>query len=1049
MPTESIEGYNLSSQQKRAWHLAQQGQNTYLSSCTLRFEEEFNETRFRKALQRIVARHEILRTSFQILAGMEAPVQVIADSCDLELPGAGEQRFDHAPLLRYSIESINPGAHRVTLRIPSLCADLASVRVLIAELQREYQSGESESAESSELMQYADYCQWQEDFPGTQEGRAAVAYWRKQKFEGGSNLRFAFEQPEAAGFKAAAYCIQLSSEASALLRRYSEENQIPQRVILATTFQVLLSRYCGHPVKWLGQVASGRRFAELAGAVGPYARVVPLISQFDLNTTFSALLRQNQFQMEQNEKAQDAFSNDLLSLKNGEIVYEAIFEEVSFVENGESGGLNFTVEDVQCCSEPFKIKLAAEISAAGVGLQFHYNSKSLAEADVIRMAHNFDVLINSALTQREIAVSHLSLISESERKQVLHEFNRTAIQFAGEQVIHAQFEHLAVSHPDQIAVQCGPHRLTYAELNHRANQLAHHLIRLGVGPEVPVAICMERSVEMLVGIVGILKAGGAYVPLDPSYPKERLAFVMDDTRTPVLITQPHLAVKLPEHQAKVVMLGAAHALLHSEPGENPVTSATGENLSYVIYTSGSTGKPKGVLITHRALINSTKARIHYYREPIQNYLLISSFSFDSSIAGIFWTLSQGGTVTLPEEGQHQDPAALARLIHSKKVSHFLSLPSLYAALLEFGASQLGSLKTVIVAGEACPRELPNRHFATLQNANLYNEYGPTESTVWSTVHHCTRSHEMRQIPIGKPIMNVQVYILDPARQPVPIGVIGEIYIGGSQLSRGYLNRAELNQEKFVGNPFQPGTRLYRTGDLARFNPDGTIEFLGRIDLQVKIRGFRIELGEIENLLLAQPNIQEAVVLAREDSPGDKRLVGYVVGRGGQVNVGEIKTTLQKCLPEYMVPNVIVALPKLPLTPNGKVDRKALPAPESTGSRRAYSAPQTEQEQKLARIWADVLKLERVGMNENFFELGGHSLLAIQVISRVRDQFQVEISLRNFFDRPTLEAMALELGKGRSVTPSAPIKRVSRTSSQPGVKFNDREIAAHAVSTQSS
>ncbi len=557
--------------------------------------------------------------------------------------------------------------------------------------------------------------------------------------------------------------------------------------------------------------------------------------------------------------------------------------------------------------------------------------------------------------------------------------------------------------------------LTYRHLNERANQLAHYLRQLGVGPDVLVGLCAERSLEMLVGLLGILKAGGAYVPLDPTYPQERLAFMLTDSGVSVLVMQAAFVERLPAHQAKIVCLDTDWETIAQQSQETPVSGLTADNLVYMIYTSGSTGEPKGVLITHKNLVHSTSARLDYYIDPVKSFLLVSSFAFDISAAGIFWTLCQGGTLALPRQGEERDPAQLIELITRHRISHLLCLPSLYTLLLtQAQPAQLASLRNIIVGGEVCPDTLPKHHAQVLPQAALFNEYGPTEGTVWCSVYRCQpQEHNTTNISIGRPIDNTQIYVLDAHLQPVPIGVPGELYLGGDGLARGYLNRPELTAERFIAHPLsvESGARLYKTGDLVRWRPDGNLEFLGRIDHQIKLRGFRIELGEIEAALAHYPAVREAAVLVREDTPGDKRLVAYVVPASGEAPTSAtLRSYLKTRLPDYMIPASFVFLKAMPLNPNGKLDRKALPAPVASSAQRDenFVAPRTLAEERLAEIWAEVLGIKQVSITANFFELGGHSLLALQTIMQIEERFLVKFSLSRFFKAPTVQAVAAEI-----------------------------------------
>ncbi|WP_375504352.1 amino acid adenylation domain-containing protein [uncultured Nostoc sp.] len=596
--------------------------------------------------------------------------------------------------------------------------------------------------------------------------------------------------------------------------------------------------------------------------------------------------------------------------------------------------------------------------------------------------------------------------------QVLEACNNTQI-VDHNLCIHQMFEMQVERSPQAIAVVFEDIQLTCQQLNKRANQLAHYLRTLGVGPEVLVGICVERSLEMIVGILAILKAGGAYVPLDPAYPPERLAFILSDTQTPVLLTQEKLVKNLPPHQAQVVCLDSNWQGNIQNNQENPVNQTTADNLIYVIYTSGSTGQPKGVMIPHRGICNQLYWRQTNFRlTQADKVLLTISFSFDPSVWQIFWPLCFGGQLILARPGGQQDTAYLVKVIIDQQITVLALVPSILRVLLEEkGIENCRFLKHITCGGEALPSELIERFFAQLNLDNVFhNCYGPTEASIDATFWTCQRGNNYTIAPIGRPITNAEIYILDENLQPVAVGESGELHIGGIGLARGYLNRPELTTEKFIFNPFsyEVGARLYKTGDLARFLPDGNIEFLGRIDYQVKIRGFRIELGEIEAILRQHPALTQTLVIAREDIPGDKQLVAYIVANPEQIpGQVELRRFLQGRLPEYMVPASFVFLDNLPLNPNGKIDRRALPAPHTSDLALStnFVPPQNATEEVLASIWVKVLRLEQVGIYDNFFELGGHSLLATQVMSRVRQAFQIEMPLQILFENPTIASLA--------------------------------------------
>jgi amino acid adenylation domain-containing protein len=663
----------------------------------------------------------------------------------------------------------------------------------------------------------------------------------------------------------------------------------------------------------------------------------------------------------------------------------------------------------------FDLTLALEAGGGVLRGAFEYNTDLFDCSTIERMVSHYQTLLEAVVADPQARLKDLPLLTEAERHQILVEWNDTEKAYPSDKCIHQLFEEQVEKTPEAVAVVFEDQQLSYGELNVKANQLAHHLRGLGVKPDTLVAICVERSLEMVIGLLGILKAGGAYVPLDPDYPAERLAYMLQDTAAPVLLTQGRLKERLPAHQARTVCLDEDWEAIGKSESTDPVNHTHPLNLAYCIYTSGSTGRPKGVAISHRNLVASTTARHAVYAET-GNFLLLSSISFDSSVAGVFGTLTSAGTIVVARSDDVRDATRLLEVIERHGVETILCIPTMYQRILEHSTAERNcdSLRSVILAGEICPPALIAKSYNSAKRLRVSNEYGPTEAAVWSTVYLCV-ADETSTIPIGGPISNCQIFILDEAAAIVPIGVGGEIHIAGAGLARGYLNRPDLTAEKFIANPYgEPGSRMYRTGDLGRYLPDGNIEFLGRIDHQVKIRGFRIELGEIENALLAHAQVREAVVLAREDDPGNKRLVAYVVGKAAaqapSLTISELRSHLGRTLPEYMVPSAWVFLDALPLNPNGKIDRKALPAPETTREDLGteYVAPRTPTEELLAQIWAEVLKVERVGIHDNFFALGGHSLLATQVVSRIRQRLKSVVSLRTLFQAPTPAQLAVRL-----------------------------------------
>ncbi|QDL10791.1 non-ribosomal peptide synthetase [Brasilonema octagenarum UFV-E1] len=1066
MQAESMEGFQLSPQQEHLWLLQQLDQSeAYRSNCAILIEGHVNINNLELALQDIVDRHEILRTCFPCLPGMTLPVQVIKNRklkletkhnlCSLS-PQQQEAKieaifqqfnqlsfdYEQGSILQTSLISLSPEKHLFFIGLPALCGDHASLNNLVKEIAIFY-SEQAPDELSEEPLQYADFSEWQNQILEAEETAVGRKYWSKQDFSGLRKFQLPFENSISVKpkFEPKLVISRIEPELIEKIEVLAQKYNTSASIFYLTCWLILLWRLIGQSEMIVGKAVDGRKYDELKKALGLFAKYLPLHCDLQENLRFRQILQEIHESVESIYKWQEGFTWEQISsdTKSENLPFLPFgFDFESEEPKYFADNIAFSIYKRYTCIERFKIKLSCRQRDDFLSTEFHYDSNLFCAKDIESLAEQFHKLVESAVNHPEAAISELEILSDRHLHQLLVEFNQTQADYPQDKCIHCLFEEQAERTPNNIAVTFSDEKLTYGELNIRANKIAHYLQRLGVKPDVLVGICVERALEMIVGILGILKAGGAYVPLDPAYPKERLAFVLEDTQTPVLLTQQRLQESLPAHNAQTICLDTDWETIAQESEENPALKTCPENLAYVIYTSGSTGKPKGVQIAHQNLVHSTTARITYYQETVTSFLLLSSFAFDSSVAGIFWTLCSGGTLCLPQEGLQLEIPKLVELIVQNHVSHLLSLPSLYALLLEETKSeQLTSLRSVIVAGESCPTELVQRHYQLLSETSLFNEYGPTEGTVWSSVYHCPsgkrKAHATRtqsptegnppsalshhsqqtrkQVSIGSPITNTQIYILDSDLRPVPICVIGEVYISGDGLARGYLNQPALTSEKFIPNPFgdaHPGMRLYKTGDSACYLSDGNIEFLGRLDHQVKIRGYRIELGEIEAVLSQHPQVRESVVIAREDVRGDKRLVGYMVlKRESALTITELRHFLEEKLPDYMLPSAFVLLKELPLTPNGKVDRQALPAPEQVRSEFTgiFVAPRTPVEVMLAEIWAEVLKVERVSIYDNFFDLGGHSLLITQLLVKVQKIFQVDVSLRSLLERPTVAGIA--------------------------------------------
>ena len=638
------------------------------------------------------------------------------------------------------------------------------------------------------------------------------------------------------------------------------------------------------------------------------------------------------------------------------------------------------------------------------------------------MLSHYRMLLEAMVATPERSIAGLALLSEDERAQIVLDWNRTQIEYPREASIQALFEAQVSRAPEAVAVEYGDERLSYGELNERANRVARYLVRHGVGVEVMVGLCVERSVEMVIGVLGILKAGGAYVPLDPEYPAERLRFMLEDTATPVLLTQEKLRGRLPAYGGRVISLDGDWAEIGKQSAENPKVLAGGGSLAYVIYTSGSTGRPKGTCIEQRSVVRLVKNTNYIELGPEEVVLQFAPISFDASTLELWGSLLNGGRLVVCPAGK-LSLEELGEVIQQRGVTTLWLTAALFHQMVDTHIESLRGVRQLLAGGEALSVAHVRRMLEVIGEGRLINGYGPTENTTFTCCHVMTADSCIENtVPIGRPISNTRVYVLDGHMQPVPVGVYGELYIGGDGLAREYLHQPQLTAEKFVADPFDTtaGGRLYRTGDLVRYLADGTIEFLGRLDNQVKVRGFRIELGEIEAVLGRMPQVRQAVVVVREDTPGDKRLVAYVVAQGATEDlVEQLRSRLRESLPEYMVPSAFVMVEKLPLTPNGKVDRNALPAPERENQVTAgYVAPGSELEQKLVSVWREVLRMEKVGVDDNFFDLGGNSLLVTRVHARIKPLFERDVRVVDLFRFPTIRSLSGHFSQAEDMDNSA-------------------------------
>jgi len=816
----------------------------------------------------------------------------------------------------------------------------------------------------------------------------------------------------------------LNQEKSQLVQSFCRKEGITLYMFLLSVFGILLHRYSGDDDICIGTAIANRNRPEVEKIIGFFVNNLVMRMNFSDDPTFRDLLAKIR------ETTLDAYSHQDLPFEmlvdtlqpRRNLSYTPLFQVGFDVQSTNLGSAIFEGVDVtpiqfDSGQSAYDMLLSMTITSEGIIGQFEYNTDLFFDDTIQRLISNIQKLIEESIQDQDIPVSYLPIISDDERMKILREWNFTAQNTDFNHCIHERFEAWVEKQPDLPALFFEGQILSYSALNQKANQLATHLRNIGVGPEKIVGILNERSMETIISILAILKAGGAFLPLDPNYPIERIHYMIQDAshsqidNSIFIITNEELAQKHQlDHTDKTIILGDTWDFSDGENPKNLPIISKPDNLAYVIYTSGSTGKPKGTQLIHRGLCNLSEVQKNIFEiTPDSKILQFSPLSFDASVWETFMALGNGATLYLARQEVLSSGLDLLKFLKQEKISVVTLPPSLLAVLPN---EDIPELRTIIAAGEACSKEIVERWGV---NRNFFNAYGPTEATVCATIALCNQDDTFSP-SIGKPLPNFQVFIVDRNLKPTPIGVPGELLIGGPGVARGYINQSQLTKEKFIFNPFSTSGKLYRTGDLVRYRNDGNVEFLGRIDQQVKVRGFRIELGEIEHALRQAPGVGDAVVIVREDNPGDKRLVGYLVPVNGidesAIHIQDVKENIRKILPEYMVPGFLMILSSFPLSPSGKVDRKALPHPESQPSDVSidYVALRTPIAIELCHICEELLSKKEVGIFHNFFELGGHSLLATQFMSRIRDKFTVELPLRVLFEHPTVAELSLEIEK---------------------------------------
>ncbi|MFJ2995362.1 amino acid adenylation domain-containing protein [Pandoraea sp. NPDC087047] len=1044
MPTVTVpqdEPLPLSHAQQRQWflwHLAPTG-TAYHVAGSLALHGALDVNALHGALQGVVQRHASLRTVFQagtdgegrqvVLPALTIPLEVVDLSA---LPTQARQRaaadktadltgqpFDltRGPLLRVLLLRMAPHAHQLVVVMHHIVADGVSMGIWLDDLARAY-VGQGDAAPLP--RQYVDYAAWQTQWLAAGERDRQLSYWREALGTVHPVLALPVDHPReaVARYRAAVHDIDLPVDLLTGLRQTAVSHDATLFMVTLAALQTLLFRYTAQPDVRVGVPVANRQHPGTDAVIGMFVNTLVLRNPMGDRMRLADVLAQAKTSTLGALAHQDLpFEQLVEALQPGRSLSHSPLFQVLFNYRNDDyttferlTGLQARGGAVPGQAAQFELSVEIhELAAGAARIRLIYAQELFEPATMARVGEHYLRVLDSMAARPDSAVGDVPLLSQSEQA-LQRAWSHGPASHMRECLVHARFEREVARQPQAIALRFDDVALDYATLNARANQLAHHLIGLGVRRETCVGIAMARSVEMVVSLLAIMKAGGAYVPIDPEYPADRIAYMLEDSAVPLLLTQQSLAAALPvSDKVSRVVVDALAPTLAAQPTHNPDVELDGENLVYLIYTSGSTGRPKGAGNRHRALCNRLAwGQAHQPLASGDTVLQKTPFSFDISFWEFFWPLTTGATLALAGPGDHRDPARLVALIAQHAVTTIHFVPSMLQAFMAHGgAPSCEGLRRIVCSGEALPADLQVRVLDAFPHATLLNLYGPTEAAIEATYWDCRRDGAST-VPIGNPIANLKTYVLDGGLQPVPQGVAGELYLGGAGLARGYWNRPGLSAQRFVADPFDAaGGRLYRTGDLVRWRADGQIEYLGRIDHQIKVRGFRIELGEVEAALLDLDGVHEAVVVAQQLG-ADQRLVAYV--QGALPEGADLKAALGRVLPDYMVPSLIVRLGVMPLNSNGKVDRKALPVPEAV-SLQPYEAPTGEIGHALAAIWAEVLHLERVGQHDNFFDIGGHSLLLIRVHRLLEDRLAVKVSLMDLFQYPTIGALARHLEQG--------------------------------------
>ena len=1029
----------LSFAQQRLWFIEQlePGTHVYNSARAVRLKGPLDTAALRRSLDALVARHDSLRTGFSAVDGL--PVQTVAPSVRLPLPLAdltgfpGGERASQArllaeeeirrpfdltrpPLFRARVVRLEPDEHILILTLHHIVSDEWSMGVLYRELAALYEAELSgASAALPDLpIQYADYALWQRGWLKGERLARELAYWRGRLDDAPPVLELPTDRPRppVQTFHGARQDLLMPRELSLGLQALSRGEGATLFMVLLAAFQALLGRYSGQDDIVVGSPIAGRTRTETEGLIGFFVNTLALRTDLSGDPTFRELLGRVR------ETAFGAYDHQELPFERlveelrpeRSLSHSALFQVMFTLQNAPATlpafpGLEVSAVALERGISRFDLMLYLRDEPGGLHALVEYNTGLFDQGTIVRMLGHFQTLLRSVVGDPDRRLSRLAVLTETERHHALVQWNATAVELPAGATAHGLFEAQAARTPDAVAATFEHEDLSYRELNRRAERLARLLRARGVGPEVPVGLCVERSSELLVGLLAILKAGGAYLPLDPAYPPQRLELMLSDAAAPVVVTQREWLANLPRGTAAFICMDDEDRWPVPEADAALPSGVTGEHLAYVIYTSGSTGGPKGVQVIHRALVNVlASVREDPGVGPGDTLLSVSALTFDIATLELLLPLTVGGRVVIAARETAMDGRLLSAALVRTRATVLQATPTTWRMLVDSGWSGKPGLKA-LSGGEALPPSLAQELLA--RGVRLWNLYGPTETTIYSAA---AELHAGDPPLLHNRVANTRLYLLDRQLEPVPIGVPGELYIGGAGLARGYARRPGLTAERFLPDPFSemPGARMYRTGDLMRRREGGALDFLGRTDHQVKLRGFRIELGEIEATLARHAAVRQVAVLAVADGTGDNRLVAYLVPAPGEAPaISDLRGHLRRTLPEYMIPSAFVLLDALPRTSNGKLDRAALPLPDrqSSASASDYVAPQSAVEEVLAGICAEVLGVERIGARDDFFALGGHSLLATRVIARIEAALGIEVPLRLLFEAPTVAGLA--------------------------------------------